>query len=341
MKNIKCVVWDLDDTLWDGVLLESAVVRLKAGVGDIIRELDGRGILQSIASKNEPGPALDKLRSFGLEEYFLAPQIGWNAKSVSIGRIGEALNLGLDTFLFVDDQAFELAEVAETLPEVRCLHAARYRELPAMPALKPRFVTPDSRRRRQMYRAHLTRQEEEERFEGPREAFLASLGMKLHIAYAEEADLQRAEELTVRTNQLNATGRTYGYDELAAFRRCADHELLICELSDRFGAYGKIGLALLEQRPDTVYLKLLLMSCRVLSHGVGGVLLGYVIQRSQTLGKRLLAEFVDTGRNRMMLVTYRFAGFKTIAQQPDGSRLMAHDLTLIAPYPKHVDITFP
>jgi FkbH-like protein len=340
-KDVKCVIWDLDNTLWDGVVLESPDVRLKPHIREIIEVLDHRGILHSIASKNDHDLAMGKLRAFGLDDYFLAPEIGWNAKSVSIRRIAETLNLGPDSFLFVDDQPFELAEVGASLPEVRCLDAALYRDLPAFPALEPRFITVDSARRRIMYREQLVREESEEAWQGPHEDFLASLGIVLTVTHATPDDLRRAEELTIRTNQLNATGRTYSHDDLQALLESPDHELLICELTDRFGCHGKIGLALLQHDADAVRLRLLLMSCRVMSHGAGSALLSLIMRRVKASGRKLLADFVDTGRNRMMLITYRFAGFQTSEKRPDGSMVLAHDLADVPPLASYIDVRFP
>src|SRR5215467_694494 len=115
-KAIKCVVWDLDQTLWEGVLLEDDRISLRSNVPDIIKTLDSRGIVQSIASKNDPEKALETLHELGLAEYFLHPQINWNAKSSSIKDIARLINIGVDTIAFIDDQPFERAEVNYTLP---------------------------------------------------------------------------------------------------------------------------------------------------------------------------------------------------------------------------------
>ena len=150
-KTIKCVVWDLDNTLWDGILLEDSDVFLKAGVAEIIKTLDQRGILHSIASRNDRVLAEQKLRQLGLYEYFLCLQINWNAKSSSLQEIARTLNLGLDAFAFIDDQSFECEEVAFTLPEVLCIEAQNIHTLLDMPEMMPRFITEDSHRRRLMY----------------------------------------------------------------------------------------------------------------------------------------------------------------------------------------------
>src|SRR3989338_8814279 len=95
-EMIKCVVWDLDNTIWEGVLLEDENVRIKNNLTEIIKTLDSRGILQSIASKNNHDIALQKLKEFGLNEYFIYPQINWNSKVQSIKNIADAINVGLD-----------------------------------------------------------------------------------------------------------------------------------------------------------------------------------------------------------------------------------------------------
>ncbi|MRN57053.1 HAD-IIIC family phosphatase [Paenibacillus monticola] len=337
-KEIKCVVWDLDHTIWDGVLLESEKVNLKDGIVEILELLDSRGILHSIASKNNYDDAMSKLHEFNIGHYFLYPQIHWNAKSQSIAKIREKLNIGIDTFVFVDDQSFERDEVASIFSEVFCVDALEYAELPAHPRLNPQFITEDSKRRRLMYLEDMHRNQEEEEYQGPKESFLASLQMKFILSDCEEEDLKRAEELTQRTNQLNSTGRTFDYDELNAFRHSDRHRLLVCELTDRYGSYGKIGLTLIELIETHWYLKLMLMSCRVMSRGVGTVLMSHIMQQAKKDGKKLLADFKQTDRNRMMYVTYRFANFKEIENDGQGNILFENDLSTIQPFPPYIEV---
>ncbi|MFB6366790.1 HAD-IIIC family phosphatase [Paenibacillus elgii] len=338
VKEIKCVVWDLDHTIWDGVLLESDGVELKPQIRSILAELDARGILHSIASKNHAEDAMAKLREFGIDHYFLYPEIHWNAKSTSVGNICANLNIGMDTILFIDDQAFERDEIQSVHAAVRCLDAADYDTLLAHPQLNPRFITEDSARRRLMYLEDFQRKQEEEAFSGPQEAFLASLGMKFVISEAWEEDLKRAEELTVRTNQLNATGYTYSYEELDRFRQSPDFLLLVCELTDKYGSYGKIGLALLELKEAHWHLKLLLMSCRVMSRGVGTVMLTYIMEQAKAAGKILHADFKHTDRNKVMYVTYRFANFKELENDGQGRVLLTNDLNQIQPFPPYIEV---
>lgn len=336
-KKIKCVVWDLDHTVWSGILLEGDSLALRPGVREAIAAFDQRGILQSIASRNESGPAREQLKRFGLEHFFLHPQINWEAKSESVKRIAERLNLGLDTFAFVDDQAFERDEVRFSVPAVRTYDAAEIARLVDDPDFTPRVVTDDARRRREMYQADFTRQEAETSFKGPNDAFLATLDLEFSFGPAEAEDLARVEELVARTNQLNTTGRVYSHEELAELRVSPDHTLLVADLTDKHGAYGKIGVVLLHRTVETWTIKLLLMSCRVMSRGVGGALITLLRQQAREAGVRLLAEFRATDRNRMMYITYKFAGFSEVSEA-DGHALMEADLVSIPELPAYLRI---
>src|SRR5215467_10763890 len=128
-QSIKCVVWDLDNTVWDGILLEDESVTLRPHVVDILKTLDERGILHSIASRNDHNTALAKLQEFGIDEYFLYPQINWNSKASSVGQIAKDINIGIDTLAFIDDQPFEREEVAFSIPDVMCIDAAEMKTL--------------------------------------------------------------------------------------------------------------------------------------------------------------------------------------------------------------------
>jgi FkbH-like protein len=161
--------------------------------------------------------------------------------------------------------------------------------------------------------------------------------MVFAISPARANDLARAEELTNRTNQLNTTGRTFSREELEELR-CSDHHLLLMsELTDKFGNYGKIGLALVECGPEVWTIKLLLMSCRVMNRGVGTIMLNHILRKARESGVRLLSEFVSNDRNRMMYVTYKFAGFTEI-ENIRGTQILEHDLASIPPVPDYISV---
>ncbi|ARV59844.1 hypothetical protein BZZ01_15495 [Nostocales cyanobacterium HT-58-2] len=336
-KAIKCVVWDLDNTLWDGVLLEDDCVHVRENIVDMIKTLDSRGILQSIASKNEPARAIAKLEELSLKEYFLYPQINWNSKVASIQEISKLINIGIDTIAFIDDQPFELEDVNFSLPEVLCINTVNINRLLDMPEMNPRFITEDSKNRRLMYVSDIQRKKNEEEFVGSKEEFLATLNMQMTISSAKEEDLQRAEELTLRTNQLNTTGYTYSYEELNQFRQSDNHKLLIAGLDDKYGSYGKIGLSLIECQENLWTIKILLMSCRVMSRGVGGIMLNHIIHMAKNQNVALQAEFVPNERNRFMYITYKFASFKEISNR-NNIIIFQHDSQHSPSFPDYVKI---
>ena len=337
--RIKCVVWDLDETLWQGTLVEDAAVVLSERTQAVIRMLDARGIVQSVASKNDHYAAMAKLEELGIAEYFLYPQINWGPKSASMRIISQRLNIGIDAIAFVDDQPFERDEVAHACPSVLTLDSACLEDLLTMEEFVPRAITAETRTRRLMYMTDAARHQAEESFDGTPDDFLRSLDLVFTIAHAEEEDLERIEELVARTNQLNTTGRIYTMAELARFRISADHELWVASLSDQYGDYGKIGVALLEKGNGILTINAFLMSCRVMARGVGSVFLRWIVNRAATDGVRLQARWRPTDRNRVMLVTYRFLGFLGIAGD-ENSELLEYRGAPVD-YPDFVEVRTP
>ena len=311
-RKIKCVVWDLDNTLWKGVLQEDDKVILQQEAVEVIKELDKRGILQSVSSKNKYELAKRKLEEFDLWNYFIYPQINWNPKSEAIETIAKSINIGIDSLAFVDDQKFERDEVSYFHHDILCIDASQIEKIPSMDPMKPKYITMDSKNRRLMYQTDIVRNNVERDFKGTKEEFLKTLHMTFYISKAKEEDLQRAEELTVRTHQLNSTGYIYSYDELKACIEDEKYEVLVTRLEDKYGTYGTIGLGLIEKGEKVWQVKLLLMSCRVMSRGVGSILLNYICNEAKKAGVKLQAQFVPTDKNRIMYITYKFNGFKEI-----------------------------
>ncbi|MGX1885874.1 HAD-IIIC family phosphatase [Streptomyces sp. NPDC055287] len=313
---VKCLVWDLDNTLWQGTLLEDDEVRLPDAVRELIATLDSRGILQAVASKNDHDLAWAKLQALGVAEFFVVPRIGWGPKSDSVRLIAEQLKFAEGTIAFIDDQPAERAEVAFHLPQVRCYAAAQLPSLADLPEFSPENVTVDSRRRRQMYQAGFQREAEQATFKGPDEEFLRSLELVMRIDRASGEQLTRVEELTLRTSQMNATGVHYSDAALRGLLADPGHEVLVTTMADRFGPHGAVGVMLLATRPGVWHLKLLATSCRVVSFGAGAALLNWLIDQAAQAGAHLVADFRPTDRNRMMEIAYRFAGFTEASEAP-------------------------
>lgn len=339
IQKIKCVVWDLDNTIWQGTILEDEHVILNSKIVEVIKCLDKRGILQSICSKNEYSMAKDKLIELGLWKYFLYPEINWNSKSSNITNIAKNLNIALDTFAFVDDQQFELDEVNQVYPQILCISAGKSLEIPQMDRMNPTFITEESKLRRQMYQNDIVRNAAEKEFVGTKEKFLASLNMKFKIYHAKEDDLKRAEELTIRTHQLNSTGYIYSYNDLKDCINNSEYELLVTTLEDKYGTYGTIGLALIHKVNKEWSIDLLLMSCRVMSRGVGNILLNYICNQARKENAIVNARFVPTNRNRIMYITYKFNGFTELSEKKkDNVVILQANMNYERKIPGYVDL---
>lgn len=307
--TLKCLVWDLDNTLWHGTLSEGDDVEVAPEIRTVIELLDDRGILQSIASKNDPAEAGARLEQLGLAGYFVLPKIGWGPKSASIEELSDQLNFAAESIAFVDDQPAERAEVAYHLPQVRCYPAEAARSLPSLAEFSPVTVTADSRHRREMYQAAFERDAARADFRGLDEDFVRSLSIQVQMSRADRDSIARVEELTLRTSQMNATGIHYSESRLREYAADPSHEVLVAVMSDRFGQYGAIGVVLLERYPMAWNLKLLATSCRVVSYGIGGQIIAWLANQAAQAGVHLVADFRATDRNRMIDIAYRFAGF--------------------------------
>jgi FkbH-like protein len=277
-QKIKCVVWDLDNTLWDGVLVEDGAeeLQLKPDIAAIIQGLDQRGILQSIASKNNPEDALQIIKKFQLDEYFLCPQISWQPKSQAIKAIAQQLNIGLDSILFVDDSPFELKEVNSVCPEVRVLNAEYYRGLLERDECKVP-ITAESRQRRQFYLVEANRQTVAASFSNDYMAFLRHCQIQLTVCPMTEENLERVHELTQRTNQMNFSGNRYDRDVLRKILSSPHLDTFVLSCEDRFGSYGVIGFSIVDRREPR--LTDLMFSCRIQSKRVEHAFLAWVIRK--------------------------------------------------------------
>lgn len=275
-KKIKCIVWDLDHTLWDGVLIEDGMeqLQLKTGMVEIIQELDHRGILHSIASKNNPEDALQAIKKFHLDQYFLCPQISWQPKSQGIKAIAQRLNLGLDSLLFIDDSEFELGEVKAVCPEVQTLNAGDYRSLPERDECRVP-VTAESQQRRKLYQVEANRQTVAQSFNNNYMAFLRHCQIQLTVRPMTEDNLERVHELTQRTNQMNFSGNRYDRDVLRKILSNPHLDTFVLDCQDRFGSYGVIGFSIVDRREPRM--TDLMFSCRIQSKRVEHAFLAWLI----------------------------------------------------------------
>jgi len=322
----KCLVWDLDNTLWDGILLEGDV-RLRPEVPDILATLDRRGILHSIASRGEPDVAHRQLATFGLEQLFLAPRINWLPKPVNLTSIAEELGIGSDSLAFVDDDPFERESMIFMRPEILVLDATRIGEFPELPEFNPGAITPESARRREFYHEESTRGAAESSH-ADRASFLADCGMRLTVRAPTATDVPRIRELMSRTHQLNTTGLLLAEQDIQTLLAAdgpvasARRQLVVADFVDRFGAYGTVGVAITETDGHRWRLAYLAMSCRILGRGVADAFLHTLLRQARRSDyTRLEAQLRETGRNGSMRTLYQMAGLRAEPNTPSGDLL--------------------
>jgi FkbH-like protein len=336
----KCIVWDLDNTLWDGVLLEGRVA-LRRPVAEAIRELDGRGILHSIASRGEAGAALSVLRDLDLERYFLVPRINWLPKSQNLVAIAHELDIPPDAVAFVDDDPFEREQMTFMLPDVLAIDAGDAPQLPHMLDFTPGAITAEARGRRESYAREMERRGAATACP-TREAFLASCGMILTVRPMQPEDIPRALELMTRTHQLNTTGASIDEQELRGFvlpGACGQRGF-VASLDDRWGSLGIIGAAIVEMEPSAWRLRYLAVSCRVLGRGIERAFLAGLLREARRRQVPCAeALFRPTGRNRMMRAFYQMMAFRdTNTQTPDGASVFRADMNRIPGAPEWVEL---
>jgi FkbH-like protein len=314
----KCVVFDLDNTLWSGILLEGEV-SLKPGVQELLRTLDSRGILLSLASKNSGDHAKEKLVEFGIEEYFLFPRVNWGRKSDNLRAIVKDIDIGIDTIIFVDDNPFERDEVAAALPLVEVLPETSLDRLAEHHRLLG-TTSAEAKLRRQMYRQAMVRAAEAQEFGEDYKGFLRSCKIRIEIRPPLAADFERISELVQRTNQLNFSGTKYKAEEVAAVLSDQTLEKWVLACADKYGSYGTIGFCIAKRSLDSVRVIDFMLSCRVQGKFIEQALFHHLIRSSAPV-RRLEINFKKTNRNAPAQEVLRRLGFDV---QSDG--VLARDV---------------
>jgi methoxymalonate biosynthesis protein len=345
---IKCVVWDVDNTLLAGVYLESGEHLPDADpqLAGVLRELAGRGILHALASRNPPAVAEYVQQATGTE--FAAIECGWGSKADSIGRIAADLGLALDAIAFVDDDMLERAEVAAALPAVLVLTPEDAADAPDWPQFSPPVITAEARRRGQMYAERRRRQAAAAVFGGSRDDFLRQAGTRITIAPARPADLDRLHELSVRTHQLNSAGEPLGEADLARMLRSPEYQVATVTLADHFGDDGLVGAAIMTRNggseapmppagpppfPSTApaeTVPLVMMSCRALGRGALDALLAWLCRAAAASGAaELRVPCLVSDRNVPMRLALAAAGLRTEpgSVSADGRAIFSRSLT--------------
>jgi FkbH-like protein len=313
----KVLVLDLDNTLWGGVLGEDGIDGIAIsheGIGLAFREfqlailaLAQRGIVLAIASKNNPADAMEVLEHHPemvlRRRDFACVEIHWNPKSESLPRIAQQLNLGLDSFVFWDDEPRE-REIVRTqhptvfVPDVPADPSDYARALLDLECFDVLNLTAEDWQRGEMYRQEADRQQWLTAA-SPADLgeFYRSLNMVVSVAVPDTYAVPRFAQLTQRTNQFNFTTRRYSEGDIRSMLADPMRRLYTVSLKDRFGELGVVGAAIICQSADAWQLDTFLMSCRALGRGVEDAFLAMLVAEAEQSKTKLIGEFITTKKN--------------------------------------------
>lgn len=323
----KCVVLDLDNTLWGGIIGEDGLGGIQLGddfPGKAFRDfqrylmhLKSKGVLLAVASKNNPEDALevfDKHDAMILSRKdIVAFEIHWESKVESLKRIAKKINIGLDSLVFVDDNPKEIGEVQERLPEVTCMMVPEeLAELPALLSHTDFFdfaeVTAEDRKRTEMLVTDSMRQEVQDTMS--EEDFRKSLNLKIDVFSAEKQHLARITQLVNKTNQFNLTTIRRTQDEVEALANGKDSLVLGMDIRDKYGEYGLVGVSILKKEDEACIIDTLLMSCRVLGRGAEDTFIAKLAEAAKSLGcTEMRGKYIATQKNGMVKDLYQRFNF--------------------------------
>jgi len=331
LKRKKCLVLDLDNTLWGGVLGEEGIEGVQID-GDYpgkayhywqegIKELERKGVILAICSKNNQTDveALFAAREMPLSlKDFACTRINWNDKAANIREIAQELNIGLDSMVFVDDNPTERELIRQQLPMVAVPEwPAQPYELPMSYAqlvngyFSVYTLTDEDKKKTEQYRQNANRAQAQAQFTDM-EDFLRSLEMRLTIREATEVTIPRIAQMTQKTNQFNLTTKRYTESDIRSLLE-EGAQIWTLAVADRFGDNGITGLMILKSENGWI-LDTLLMSCRVLGKGIEEAFFKSVIRRYNGV---LTAQYIPTAKNGQVAEFYERMGLK-IERMNDG-----------------------
>lgn len=297
----KLLIWDGDETLWDGTILEGDNPVIPPARQVLCEELASRGVLQSIASRNKLEDVLTVLHRYEMDNYFLAPQADLlRPKSAMIASVMSELSLARqEDVAYVDDLPYNLAEVQDALPGVLTFLPSQTEQIIEGHFTKFSY-TEEDRSRVRRYREEDVRRVAASSYDGNRTAFLRACGLTLSISPCGEEHLERACDLVERANRMSALDGHYTRESIKELR----DNLYVGRVHDKYGDYGLS--ALVGCYLNHIYL--LIISCRLQGKGIGSSLLGWVINRH--IGKTMTATWKETQHNRAMRELYRWYDFQ-------------------------------
>ena len=308
LHKTKVLLLDFDHTLWRGVMAEGQVKHhLKRQ--KLLKRLQESGIVLVAVSKNDPGSI--RWREMHLQpDDFALLHINWDLKAASIEKTAQLLDLGLDSFIFIDDNPAERDLVSQQLPKVRTLDALdpfTWHALEMMLAFPNTRQTAESLARTAMYREQAQRRES---IAKPMDyaAMMASLALRVRFGRAKAADLDRVSELVQRTNQFNTTTVRYSRTQLQRFLQSPTHRIYAADMEDRFGHLGLVAVAIIRMEEDRAIFDSFIMSCRAMGFELERLVLRLILD-AEADANTFVGKFIPTDRNTPAAELFATNGF--------------------------------
>ncbi|RJP16092.1 MAG: HAD-IIIC family phosphatase [Candidatus Abyssobacteria bacterium SURF_5] len=334
----KCIVLDLDNTLWGGVVGDDGLAGIRLGVSadgeafvafqEYLKGLADRGVLLAVCSKNEDGTAKEpflkhpdmrlKLQDISV---FIA---NWNNKADNICTIAKTLNIGLDSLVFIDDNPAERELVRSLLPMVTVPEmpedpADYIRTLDRLSLFETVSFSSEDRKRGQMYRENAARQEHQEKFTDLT-SFLASLDMEATVGSPDAFHVKRMSQLINKSNQFHLTGTRYTESQIEGFAADPDYMVRYFKLKDKFGDNGLISVVVLKREQADLLINTWVMSCRVLSRGMEEFICNEILSLARNGGcSRVLGCYVPSSKNQLVQGLFGRLQFRKVLQEENGA----------------------
>ena len=332
----KCLILDLDNTLWGGIVGDDGIDNIQVGELGIgkafselqmwIKQLKQRGIILAVCSKNNEDTAKEPFVShpemvLKLEDFavFVA---NWENKADNIRYIQSVLNIGFDSIVFLDDNPFERnlvrSDIAEiTVPELPEDPAEYLGYLRSLNLFETASYTKDDEQRTQQYREESRRAMIKKQFHHE-EDYLSSLNMISKVNQFDNYSIPRIAQLAMRSNQFNLRTIRYTEEDIQRIVCSNDYLTLSFTLYDNFGEYGLVSAVILNKQKENLFIDTWIMSCRVLKRGMENFVLDQMIQLAIEYGfENLIGEFLPTSKNMIVKEHYLNLGFNKIGDNPD------------------------
>lgn len=337
-KSKKCLVLDLDNTLWGGIIgddgIDNIVIGSETALGEAylefqkyVKTLQSRGVMLSIASKNEDKIAREGLQHNDMiltEDDFLCVKANWNPKYENILNIASEINIGLDSLVFIDDNPAEREIVDNSLKNVSVPNIGDnildyINHIDKNGYFEVVNLSMEDQNRNQYYKENSERESEKGKFTSYDE-YLNSLDMIADIGIAKTVYLDRIAQLTNKTNQFNLTTKRYSIAEIKRLSEDKNSYIISGRLKDKFGDNGLVSVIIARRTNNELHIDLWLMSCRVLKRDMEKAMFDVLVEKATDWGiEKIYGYYVRTKKNNLVVDHYSTLGFNCLDNQDDSS----------------------